>query len=140
MTTEDLLESLLGAEVVVLLRNAAGTMELRGQDLKLKRGESWITVYHGDTDDRGGTESRSHLHLRRGTFQLARIREPEGRTPVLEFWPEPPLAESAARPPLSVIFPSFYDWAADKAPIRQNRAWFADWVARYGTTFTLKAT
>lgn len=138
MTLEELLESLLPAGVVVLLRNRHGSMELRGRDLALKRSESWLTVYHQATDGEVGSETRSHLHLRRGTLQAGFVVEREGRSPVLEFWATAEDALGEGRPPLAITFPSFYDWQNDKAPIPAHRTWFREWVARYGTQFDLQ--
>ncbi|MEM9799349.1 MAG: hypothetical protein AAGA20_03420 [Planctomycetota bacterium] len=63
--------------------------------------------------------------------------EKEGRTPVLEFWPSAEQIVDGARPPLAVVFPSFYDWQADKAPIPRNREWFRAWVGAHGRRFEL---
>lgn len=138
MSVEVLLRSLLPGGVVVLLRNAAGSMELRGDDLALRTSESWLTIYHSDTERAGGSESRSHLHLRRGAFRVARVVEQDGRTPILEFWTHPEDAERDGRPPLTVIFPSFYDWQNGKAPIPENHEWFRNWIENNGRCFTLR--
>ena len=140
MKLEELLRTLLPAGVVVLLRNEAGTMELRGDDLELKSSERWLTVYHAGALADGSSETRSHLHLRRNSFGNARVVERAAHTPTLEFWPKEEDARQGGRPPLSVTFPSFYDWQNDKAPIAKNRKWFDDWVERYGRRFELESS
>jgi hypothetical protein len=140
---------------VIILRNSEGTMELRGDDLELKESKEWITIYHASASN---SERRSHLHLRKGRYGYACVIESDGATPQIAFWSEKPedknnpkpAAESIKvpgiehpamdknRPPFSIFFPSFYDWANNKAPIEENQRLFKEWIEKNGREFELK--
>ena len=116
----------------VILRNPHGVMELRGDDLYLRRGRT-LTLYHRDAE-RG--EARSHTHLYVSGLSWARIVEGDGVTPHLAFWPD--ADEVGEKAPLAIYFPRFYDWANGRAPIAENQQYFQDWVARHGRCFELE--
>lgn len=119
---------------VVLLRNPYGTTEIRGADLAIKEHGDWVTIYHRSA---ASSESRSHLHLRHRSLRYAEIQERPGMTPVLAFWPDADSVRHTTKPPLAMTFPSFYDWAADKAPIQENHAYFQSWIEHNGRCFEL---
>lgn len=138
MTLGDLLRAALPEAGTVILRNAQGTTELRGEDLGVKESAGWVTVHHGAP---GESEGRSHMHLRRGACRYARVRDREGMTSCLEFWPDEGAARAAGadgKPPLALVFRSFYDWENGKSPIPGNRRRFDAWVARHGREFPLQ--
>ncbi len=139
-TLSRLLETALAEAQVVLLRNEHGTVELRGEDLALESGGEWLTLFHAGASP--GPEARSHIHLRRGRLRYATIAEREGRTPVLELWPSRAALSAArasgGRPPLALMFRSFYDWGRDRAPIPEHRRRFEAWVAENGREFDLE--
>lgn len=114
-----------------LLNSSIGAMELQGDDLYISRSDRWLAIYHGSTS---GGESRSHLHLKTSALKAARIVEEAGQTPYLGFWEN---TECSSEATLQVYFPSFYDWANDKAPIEENRQYFATWVEAHGRRFDL---
>jgi hypothetical protein len=119
---------------VVILRNPYGTTELRGDDLAIKEHGDWVTVFHRSAPS---TETRSHLHLRHRTLRYAEVREREGMTPVLGFWPDLGSVNPDQKPPLAMTFPSFYDWAGNKEPIPDHHDYFQAWVNENGRSFEL---
>ena len=125
-----LLEQMLPRCGAVTLRNAVGVIELRGEDLYLRRGRT-LSLYHRDAE-RG--EARSHAHLYIGGLSWARVVEKDGVTPRLWFWED--ANEMGDKPPLSIAFPRFYDW--DREPIPENQAHFDRWVSTHGRSFVLK--
>ncbi|MEC7948658.1 MAG: hypothetical protein VX265_13920 [Myxococcota bacterium] len=134
-TLPRLVRHMLSRCKVVILRNPYGTTELRGDDLAIKEHGDWVTVYHRSA---ATSESRSHLHLRHRTLSYAAIREREGMTPVLGFWPDAASVREDQKPPLTMTFPSFYNWAGDKEPIPEHHAFFRSWVEAYGSRFQLE--
>ena len=124
-----LIERMLPRCGAVILRNPFGVIELRGEDLYLRRGRT-LTLYHRDAE-RG--EARSHAHLYIGGLSWARVVEGDGITPRLAFWADE--SEDGEKPPLSITFPRFYDWS--RAPVPENRAFFAAWVSENGRCFAL---
>ena len=112
-----------------LLDSPVGAMELHGDDFRLSGSNSWLAVYH---DSEPGGEARSHLHLKTGVLKAARIVEEDGATPYLGFWENLDCAGEAA---LRVYFPSWYDWARDKALIDANVAYCARWIEAHGREF-----
>lgn len=129
-TLGDLIEAMLPRCGAVILRNPFGVIELRGEDLYLRRGRT-LTLYHRHAE-RG--EARSHAHLYIGGLSWARVVEGEGITPRLAFWADE--REARAKPPLSMTFPRFYDWS--RAPLPDNQAHFHAWVAAHGRRFILE--
>lgn len=125
-TLQDFLEQLVDMGGTFILHNEHGSMELRGQDMYLHPYNEWLTVYHSNA---GRPESRSHLHLRRGTLQAARVCSSEGQTPFLVF---SSAAEPSGEPRLTWYFPSFYDWSEGKTLIPDNVARFESFVETYG--------
>ncbi len=119
---------------VVLLRNPYGTTELRGDDLAIKEHGDWVTISHRTAP---AIESRSHLHLRHRLLRYAEVRERKGLTPVLAFWPDRDQVSTEQKPPLAMMFPSFYDWSGNKEPILENQATFEAWVQAHGRQFDL---
>ena len=114
----------------VTLRNPFGVIELRGEDLYLRRGRT-LSLYHRDAE-RG--EARSHAHLYIGALSWARVVERDGVTPRLWFWADS--REEGDKPPLSIAFPRFYDWS--RVPIPENQAYFQAWVSEHGRSFALE--
>ena len=106
-------------------------MELHGGDLYMSRSDRWLAVYHGSTP---GGESRSLAHLKIGAIKAARIVEEEEHTPYLGCWET---AECGGEATLLAYFPSFFDWADNKAPIEKHRRYFATWVEAHGRRFDL---
>jgi hypothetical protein len=131
ITLKALLEALLPMSGTFILRNAHGSMELRGHDFYLSHYQEWLTIYH--TTAPRSPESRSHLHLKWQTFRSAVLAQEEGQTPHLAFYQTP---NQTGEPPLVWYFPSFYDWANNKAEIPANIAQYEAFVQRYGTTLT----
>lgn len=129
ITLGALVEGMLPRCGAVILRNPFGVIELRGEDLYLRRGRT-LTLYHREAE-RG--EARSHAHLYIGGLSWARVVEGEGITPRLAFWPD--ASEDSPKPPLSITFPRFYDWS--RVPLPDNQAYFHAWVARHGRRFIL---
>lgn len=119
---------------VVLLRNPYGTTELRGDDLAIKEHGDWVTISHRSA---AVIESRSHLHLRHRSLRYAEVQERKGLTPVLAFWPDKDQVSTEQKPPLAMMFPSFYNWAGGKEPIAKNHDYFQGWVKDYGRQFEL---
>mgnify|MGYP001615238131 CR=1 FL=1 len=134
ITTAGLIRKILPKIGTLILRNDSGSMELRGQDLKLKESAEWLTLYHASAPS---SESRSHLHLRKKAFRYAHIVERDGGSPCIAFWPHKQ-DRTGDRPPLCVFFPSFYDWERNKAPIAKNRRYFRKWIERNGREFKLE--
>ena len=138
--TDDIPTTTLGALIermlpncgAIILRNPHGVMELRGEDLYLRRGRT-LSLYHRDTE-RG--EARSHAHLYVSGLTWARIVEGDGVTPSLAFWPN--REEKTRKAPLTIYFPRFYDWARDREPILENQTYFSEWVAQHGRCFVLE--
>ncbi len=131
-TLGTLIERMIPRCGAVILRNPHGVIELRGDDLYLRRGRT-LSLYHRDTD-RG--ESRSHAHLYVRGLTWARVIEGEGVTPCLAFWPDQ--KEIGEKAPLTIYFPRFYDWNRDRAPIPENQSYFSKWVEKYGRCFVLE--
>lgn len=133
LALEELIEKMLERPGWVVLRNSEGTMELKGEDLTLKTHKDWITVYHGCCDN---SESRSHLHLRKGSYRYACLVETEGYTPQMAFW----LSEedvSDSKPSMAFYFPSFYDWSNGKKDIVEHQKYCERWLAKNGRAFHL---
>ncbi len=130
-SVSNIFDSLLPHGVTVILRNPQGTMELKGPDMNAKVHGDWITVHHGKPED---SERQSHLHLRRAGYGHAVIQEPENLTPQLTFWVTRDDV-SDEKPPMALIFPTFYDWSDNKRPIPENRRFFEKWVAEHGRVF-----
>lgn len=128
---KDLLDILLGMPGTFILRNAHGSMELRGNDLYLHPYKEWLTVYHTTTEN---PESRSHLHLRWQTLRAAVVIRDAGETPHVAFYANP---EASGEPPLIWYFPSFYDWQRGKAEIPANIARYEAFVQAHGTVLRL---
>jgi hypothetical protein len=128
MTFKELLDALIPMHGTFILRNEHGSMELRGDDFYLSAYKEWLTVYH--TTEPKSPESRSHLHLKWQTFRSAVMAHEEGQTPHLAFYATP---EPVDEPLLVWYFPSFYDWANNKAEISANIAQYEAFVQRYGT-------
>ena len=124
-----LIERMLPRCGAVTLRNPFGVIELRGEDLHLRRGRT-LSLYHQDTEI---AEARSHAHLYIGGLCWARVVEKDGITPRLCFWADE--REAGDKPPLSIAFPRFYDWS--RVPIPENRAYFQAWVSDHGRRFVL---
>lgn len=119
MVAEDTLMELM-VEVanrggLFMLEFAAGAVELHG-------------------GDQGG-ESGSDLHLKKGGLRAARIVEEADSTPYLGFWSDCDMAGNAI---MRVNFPSFFDWARDKAPIAANRTWYSARVRTHGREFRIR--
>jgi hypothetical protein len=131
ITLQGLLEELIQMPGTFILRNEHGSMELRGNDFYLSHYQEWLTIYH--TTAPRSSESRSHLHLKWQTFRSAALTQEEGQTPHLAFYKTP---EQTGEPPLVWYFPSFYDWANNKAEIPANIAQYEAFVQRYGTALT----
>ena len=119
---------------VILLRNQFGTTELRGEDLTIKEHGDWITISHRTAPI---IESRSHLHLRHRLLRYAQVQERKGLTPVLAFWPDRSQVRTEHKPPLAMMFPSFFNWSGDKEPILENQTFFQTWVEENGFEFDL---
>ena len=119
---------------VILLRNQFGTTELRGEDLAIKEHGDWITISHRTAPI---IESRSHLHLRHRLLRYAQVQERKGLTPVLAFWPDRSQVSTEHKPPLAMMFPSFFNWSGDKEPILENQTFFQTWVEENGFEFDL---
>ena len=134
-TLPRLMRNMLENCQVVLLRNEYGTTELRGDDLAIKEHGDWVTISHGTSPT---IELRSHLHLRHKLLRYAEIQEPKNRTPVLAFWPGRAQVSTEHKPPLAMMFPSFYNWSENKAPIDANHKHFQAWVQEHGRHFELE--
>ena len=126
VTLRALLETLLQMRGTFILRNAHGSMELRGDDLYLHPYEEWLTIYHATP---ANPESQSHLHLKWRTFRSAAVVQETGQTPHLAFYPR---TEAGGEPPLLWYFPSFYDWGRGKAEISAHMAQYDAFVQKYG--------
>ena len=122
-------------------------MELRGDDLKLKSTDTWLTIYHGRAEN---SERMSHIHLRRNSFGFAHITEREGGTTQLAFWKNESDARGATeismesgtdaplKPPFAMFFAAFYDWSGpEKKALPENRARCEAWIAEHGREFAL---
>ena len=131
ITLKGLLEELIQMPGTFILRNDHGSMELRGNDFYVSHYQEWLTIYH--TTAPRSSESRSHLHLKWQTLRSAALAQEEGQTPHLAFYKTP---EPTGEPPLVWYFPSFYDWANNKAEISAHIAQYEAFVQRYGTTLT----
>ena len=112
-----------------MLNTRVGAMELHGDDLYISRSDRWLAIYHASNP---GGESRSHLHLKTGALKAARVVEEDGQTPYLGFWEN---VDCGGEATLQVYFPSFYDWANNKAPIEKHRRYFTNWVKSHGRQF-----
>ena len=110
MTLSQLIELMLPRCGAVTLRNPFGVIELRGEDLYLRRGRT-LSLYHRDAEI---GEARSHAHLYLGGLSWARVVEKEGITPRLCFWEDS--SETGEKPPLAIAFPRFYDWSRVPIP------------------------
>ena len=131
-TLSTLIELMLPRCGAVILRNPHGVIELRGADLYLRRGKT-LTLYHRDTE-RG--EARSHAHFYLSGLRWARVVERPGVTPFLGFWPDRSEVPGP-RAPLTIYFPRFYDWDAERTPNEENQAYFRGWVTQHGRCFAL---
>lgn len=131
MTLKALLTQLIQMDGAFILQNLHGSMELRGRDFYLSDFNEWLTIYHRAPKD---SETRSHLHLKWGTFQLARIVEASGQTPQIEFFMT---AEPIDEPCMIWYFPSFYNWANGKVEIPSNIALYKSFVQHYGMRLKL---
>ena len=131
-TLGNLIEHMLPRCGAIILRNPHGVMELRGEDIYLRRGRT-LSLYHRNAE-RG--EARSHAHLYVSGLTWARIVEGEGVTPCLAFWPD--RRESTEKAPLTIYFPRFYDWAQGRAPNLENQSYFSEWVTKHGRCFILE--
>ncbi|MCR9141813.1 MAG: hypothetical protein NXI24_06140 [bacterium] len=142
-----LIESLLEFQGTIILRNEFGTMELRGDDLTLKSGEQWLTIYHSRARN---SERMSHVHLRRGVFGFAEILERDGGTAQMAFWKNESDARNAGelsmesgitspiKPPFAIFFAAFYDWSGpEKRELPENRARYEAWAKEHGRSFRL---
>ena len=130
-TLGKLIELMLPNCGVLVLRNSHGVMELRGDDLYLRRGRT-LTIYHS-TPERG--ESKSHAHLYVSGLHWARVIEKEGITPRLCFWSDK--SETPEKAPFTITFPRFYDWENNREPIEANKKYFLSWVEKHGRFFEL---
>lgn len=124
---KELLGILMGMNGAFVFYNAHGAMELRGDDFYISPSTDWLTVYHTAAST---PESRSHVHLKWRTFAFATIVEEEGQTPHLAFSTS---EKTVDEPQLVWYFPSFYDWANNKAEILDNIAQYDRFVRQYGT-------
>ncbi len=131
MTAQALLDILLGMDGAFILENPHGAMELRGTDLYMSHANNWVTIYHKGLED---PESRSHFHLKWRTLKWAQVGEEEGQTPHLAFFSAP---EPDGDPLLVWYFPSFYDWAQNKAEILAHKTIYETFVQDYGTKIQL---
>ncbi len=132
MTLKELLDVLLCMHGTFILRHELGSMELHGNDFYLSSYNEWLTIYH--TTAPKNPESRSHFHIKWSTLRSAAIEREEGHTPNLALYTTPePLGEA----PLVWIFPSFYDWANNKAEIPANQARYEAFVQQYGMLLQL---
>jgi hypothetical protein len=130
---EELLKIMMVRPGMIVLRNAQGTMELKGQDLIMKDHQDWITIYH---DGEKSSETRSHLHMRKNSYAYAIVRELEGYTPHMTFWiTKEDFCED--KPPFAVYFPSFYDWTDGKTALKENHVYYEAWVKEHGCEFEL---
>ena len=136
MILADLLDALLPRCGALVLHSAAGAMELRAPPYYVSGAGEWLTVYQeAARSPRSGLGERaSHLHIKATALGWARVVAPEGKTPYVAFWAG---EDEAGEPPLTVYFPSFWDWGRGKAPIPENRAFFAAWVAEHGDRWRL---
>ncbi len=130
----ELLGLLLERHGPVILSNAAGAIELRGDDLVVAGDGRWLTVHHRTART---SESRSHLHLRADAFVECVVVEPPGETPFAAFFGPSDDRAHPERAPLAISFPSFVDWENGRAPIPENESWFHAFVARHGRTFEI---
>jgi len=115
---------------VFLLDSSVGAMELHGDDLYLSETDGWMAIYHGKEPS---GESRSHLHLKTGVLESARIIKEEEYTPYLGFWE----VGGNGNPVVHAYFPSFYDWSNNKSIINSNWKFFDQWERQYGSEFEL---
>ena len=74
------------------VRSAVGLSELRGDDLKAKASERFVTVYHGSADH---SEHRSHVHINLSRFKQCLLAHTERGTPFLAFIGQGEPAENA---------------------------------------------
>ncbi|MGQ4810035.1 hypothetical protein NKDENANG_03480 [Candidatus Entotheonellaceae bacterium PAL068K] len=126
MTLKELLDVLLRMEGTFILQNEHGSMELRGNDLYLHPYREWLTIYHATPTN---PESQSHLHLKWQTLRSAVIVHEAGQTPHLAFYRT---AEPVGAPPLVWYFPSFYNWANNKANVAAHQAQYKAFVQNHG--------
>ena len=137
--TDEIQQSTLGTLIelmlpncgVVILRNRHGVMELRGDDLYLRRGRT-LTIYHRNAERE---EACSHSHLYVSGLNWAQVVEKDGVTPRLSFWSDK--ANAFEKAPFSITFPRFYSWDKERQPIVENQHYFHDWVQRNGRYFAL---
>ena len=129
-TVGTLMELMLSNCGVVILRNPHGVMELRGDDLYLRRGRT-LTIYHS-SPKRG--ESQSHAHIYVEGLRWAKVIEGDGVTPRLAFWSEK--SNENEKAPFTITFPRFYDWE-QRQPIPENIEYFKNWVQKNGRVFSL---
>jgi hypothetical protein len=111
---------------VFILRNEHGSLEFREKNLYLSLYKEWLTIYQATPKS---PESQSHLHLKWPTLLSAAVLREEGQTPHLAFYLTP---EATGEPLLVWYFPSFYDWAHDKAEIPANIAQYEAFVKAHG--------
>ena len=45
--------------------------------------------------------------------------------------------KEAIKPPFVYVFPSFYNWSQEAAPIQKNHELFQSWLANNGKTFEI---
>ena len=105
-------------------------MELRGDDLYLKRGRT-LSIYQS-TAQRG--ESKSHAHIYVEGLRWAKVIEGDGVTPRLSFWSDKSFENEKA--PFTITFPRFYDWD-NRQSIPENIEYFQNWVQKNGRIFAL---
>ena len=124
----DLIKELVSLGGTIILRNEFGTTELRGDDFIVRDTGSWLTLYHSTCEN---PEQRSHLHLRKESYNFAEIIENPGYTPYVAFWKSEKREEAVGekkKPTFAIYFPSFYSWAnGDKTSIAENQELFQSW-------------
>ncbi|MGC6510879.1 MAG: hypothetical protein ACON4U_20855 [Myxococcota bacterium] len=130
-----LVRTMLANCQVILLRNKFGTTELRGEDLTIKEHGDWVTISHRTAP---AIELRSHMHLRHRLLRYAEVQERKGLTPILAFWPDREQVSTEHKPPLAMMFPTFFNWSDNKSPNIENQTLFQNWVEEYGYRFDLE--
>lgn len=138
ITEPVLIQALLDLGCSIVHRNPQGTLELRGKDFIIKLSDLWLTIYHSGIEN---PESRSHLHLKRGLYRYAEIREDKEYAPIIEFWVQEDKSDGIGidqASSLAFYFPPFYRWNnGEKTPIPENQRRYKEWVAEHGCRFCL---
>lgn len=127
-----LLDALIPLGGGFILRNSFSTAELKGEIYTFKVGGDWVTIFPKRASS---SEEFPHIHLKWKEVTFGVIRDYEKRTSQLTFWEKLEDFNEDLKPPFAFVFPSFFDWKNEAAPILKNRELFNNWIEKYGRTW-----